>query len=168
MQAVDEPVLEFLRQHDLALRQVMLLPQQHLFARERGLQFGRQRVMLLVGSFGLRTTRRKGIGRPVWFARSLMTLPPLGLLAVMRAGNRQALESAPAGRAGGKSQRTPHPDWHRGAADPGLAEGADPSCGVAPALARGIFPGWPRGSATEPLIDPNCSKENRRRTVHAQ
>ena len=31
-------MLEFLGQHDLALRQVQLLPQQHLFARERGLE----------------------------------------------------------------------------------------------------------------------------------
>ena len=39
MQAVDQPVLEFLRQHDLALRQVAHLPPQCRFARESGLQF---------------------------------------------------------------------------------------------------------------------------------
>jgi hypothetical protein len=36
LQTVDEPVLEFLRQHFLALQQLALLTQQFLFAHEGG------------------------------------------------------------------------------------------------------------------------------------
>jgi hypothetical protein len=39
-------MLEFLGQHDLPLRQDVSLPQQHLFARQRGLQFGRIPITL--------------------------------------------------------------------------------------------------------------------------
>src|SRR6185295_18061471 len=45
-QAVDEPVLEFLRQHDLALRQIARFASQRLFARQRRLQFRCQRIIL--------------------------------------------------------------------------------------------------------------------------
>lgn len=48
MQTVDEPVLEFLRQHDLALRQLTHLAPQRSFTPESGLQFSDRGVRFLV------------------------------------------------------------------------------------------------------------------------
>jgi hypothetical protein len=48
LQAVDESMLEFLRQHDLASRQLVLFLEQHRFARESVLELGDQRVVRLL------------------------------------------------------------------------------------------------------------------------
>src|ERR1051325_4452089 len=45
LQAVDEPVLEFLRQQVLTLQQVSPLPQQFLFASAKVAQLGHQRLI---------------------------------------------------------------------------------------------------------------------------
>ena len=69
-------MLELLRQHNLALRQIMLFPQQHLSSRKGGLQFGRQRiVLLLTAAIALESDRHSS--QPISEASRTFALEPI-------------------------------------------------------------------------------------------
>jgi len=122
LQAVDEPILEFLRQHALPLRQFMLLLLQHLLARQRGLQLGRERGMLFLHAPIARQCAAKR-NRKISFSGSIAHDSPSVPVCFREAGSRQSLKLArPLGGARGIPSG-PYPDWRGVARDPG-AEGA--------------------------------------------
>jgi len=93
-------MLELVRQHDLALRKLVLLLQANRFARQGGLQFGGQRIMRLVPMPVAPEWAPKG-NRKAGFGCSIAHDSPSVLFAVMGRETAKPRKIAPAGRCWG-------------------------------------------------------------------